>query len=466
MINREEVREQVAKVIEFSQDIPDPKVDELIDNWLEAKRDFIELFGGELIYEFPEKVSFEIGPREKTLRVNDFIELVRTTYDNEELAQFIAFNRDGFFSNKVLKNYEYEGISINQGMKLLKAFKFFEDDAETLNRLQSAASMIIQENKIEGTLCLSVHPLDFLSSSENNHNWRSCHALDGDYRAGNLSYIQDKSTVLCYLRSDKMERIPNFPTDVLWNSKKWRVLLFFSDNWDLLFAGRQYPFNTEAGIEFVKNNLLPSAGLDHWSDWTGELIKNGTNAGIDFYYTSPYIPVGNKLRALNDVIEDAKDALHYNDLLHSTCYSPIYAYRVEEMAFPSPFKKDNALISVTKHNTKIHVGHNCKCLRCGNGLITMTESMMCEPCELEYGTEDREEFGTCPCCGRRFIFDDGGWVESVSGGGEIICEDCLDDYACECENCGEWFYTDDMIWDRKREDYICRFCYEDLEDEI
>ena len=230
MINRETIKQQVSAVLGYSQDIPEPQVDELIDTWQEAKRDFIELFNGELICEFPREVSFEIGPKEKMLRVQDFISLVRNTYGNDALADFIEMNKEGFFSNKVMNNYEHETITIMQGMKLLKAFKFFEDDAVTLNKLQSAASMIIQENKIEGTLCLSVHPLDYLSSSENNHNWRSCHALDGEYRSGNLSYMQDKSTVVCYLRSDRMERLPNFPPEVPWNSKKWRVLLFFSES--------------------------------------------------------------------------------------------------------------------------------------------------------------------------------------------------------------------------------------------
>ena len=464
MVNRETIKQQVSAVLGYSQDIPEPQVDELIDTWQEAKRDFIELFNGELIYEFPRKVSFEIGPKEKMLRVQDFISLVRNTYGNDALADFIEMNKEGFFSNKVMNNYEHETITIMQGMKLLKAFKFFEDDAVTLNKLQSAASMIIQENKIEGTLCLSVHPLDYLSSSENNHNWRSCHALDGEYRAGNLSYMQDKSTVVCYLRSDRMERLPNFPPEVPWNSKKWRVLLFFSDSWDLLFAGRQYPFSTESGIEFVKNDLLASVGLTGWSDWCGELIKEYNNAGLQFYFSSPYIPIGRKMRSLNEIIVDAEGSLHYNDLLHSTCYTPIYSYRVKQMTFPSPFEKNNEVMHATKSNTVVHIGHKCTCIRCGRNQINMTESMMCDDCELEYGTEDREGFGTCPCCGRRFIFDDGGWVESASGGeGEVICEDCFEDYANQCQCCGAWFYTDDMTWDRDIEGYVCRFCLEDRE---
>ena len=41
MINRETIKQQVSAVLGYSQDIPEPHVDELIDNWQEAKRDFI-----------------------------------------------------------------------------------------------------------------------------------------------------------------------------------------------------------------------------------------------------------------------------------------------------------------------------------------------------------------------------------------------------------------------------------------
>ena len=73
-----------------------------------------------------------------------------------------------------------------------------------------------------------MHPLDYLSLSENTYNWRSCHSLDGEYRAGNLSYMMDKSTVICYLKSNDDVILSNFGPEVKWNSKKWRVLLYFS----------------------------------------------------------------------------------------------------------------------------------------------------------------------------------------------------------------------------------------------
>lgn len=85
--------------------------------------------------------------------------------------------------------------------------------------------MLIQEDKVTGILCLSIHPLDYLSLSENTYNWRSCHALDGEYRAGNLSYMMDNTTVVCYLKGEDEAELPHFPAEVKWNSKKWRMLL-------------------------------------------------------------------------------------------------------------------------------------------------------------------------------------------------------------------------------------------------
>ena len=277
MENIKEVQALFNKVVAYSQNIETPETDDLFDRWLEAKRDFIELFGGNLIYEYPEKVYFEISDSEKESRVKDFARTVENKYGNFALSDFIFSHAKDFFPNRMSEAYHdkvningvLKEINIDKGMKMLRAFKYFEEDANVLDAIQQAASMIIQENKIGGTLCLSVHPLDFLSSSENNHNWRSCHALDGEYRAGNLSYMLDKSTVMCYLRSEHMEKLPDFPDDVLWNSKKWRVLLFFSDHWDMLFAGRQYPFASMTGLDFVKDKFLTTAGFGEFTACSG-----------------------------------------------------------------------------------------------------------------------------------------------------------------------------------------------------
>lgn len=454
-----EIQEKFNKVISYSQGIKDPKTDALFSRWLESKRDFIEAMGGRLIWEWPEPVSFELGTKEKNLRIDDFIDMVCTKWQNNDLADFIALERDGFFSNQVMTPYVYpkKNIVIPKGMKLLKAFKYFEEDIKVLNDMQSSASMIIQEDKITGTLCLSVHPLDFLSTSENNHNWRSCHALDGEYKSGNLSYMIDKSTIICYLKSNKDEQLPNFPEDVKWNSKKWRVLLFFSDNWDLLFAGRQYPFVTEMGLNFVRERLLPAVHMNQWSPWNVKKIRSFEENGIESYFHNPYIPVGDALLPLNEVIINENDSLQFNDLLSSSSYDPVFSYRVKSQDLPWLSKPK--ITPVTKKWAKIHVGGPVKCLRCGENIIELSETMMCNDCEMQYGTTDSDIFATCPCCGCRYVFDEGYWVE---GAEEAICPDCASEYTEYCSNCGERYYKDDMRYDRETESDYCKYCFEEL----
>lgn len=445
----EDIKKQFNRVISYSQEIDNPNTDELFEKWYEAKKEFIEnMFDGNLIFDFPGTVSFELDKEDKDKKISGFIDLITYKYDMPELADFIADNWDGFFTNNVIKETNYNGNKIPKGMKLLRAFKFFTNDKELLNELQSVASMLIQETKIEGTLCLSVHPLDFLSVSENNHNWRSCHALDGDYRSGNLSYMVDKSTIICYLRSKNNEKLPHFPMDVPWNSKKWRVLLYFSENWDMIFAGRQYPFNLNRGLDFVKDKLLEG----EWTPWLAEKIRNFCEKGVYFDPVTPYVPVDNHLILLSDLVKDMPGSLQFNDVLSSTCYDPLYSFKINRRTgYPK----------INYKKAKFEVGGAVNCVKCGEKRIELTESFMCNDCELIYGTADSDMFDTCSCCGMRFFADDGYWIEDA---GDIVCPSCAESCVAACDYCGGNFYTDDMRYDEKTDELMCKYCLEEKEE--
>ena len=111
-MNIKEIQQQFNRVIAHSQGIDVLNTDKFFERWLEAKRDFLEVFGGEPIYTYPEKVSFELSHKEKMFRVNDFIESVSMTFDNEPLADFIDANKESFFQN-VIEN----GITVTLGVK-------------------------------------------------------------------------------------------------------------------------------------------------------------------------------------------------------------------------------------------------------------------------------------------------------------------------------------------------------------
>jgi YesN/AraC family two-component response regulator len=123
----EDIKEQFKKVISYSQGIDDPKVDTLFDMWMVAKEKFINMFGG-LIYEWPEPIEFTLDEKDKKNKVDGFIDNIAVSYQNKPLADFIIANSDSFFDNIVKNNDDHEEIP--KGMKLIKAFKYFEKDKD------------------------------------------------------------------------------------------------------------------------------------------------------------------------------------------------------------------------------------------------------------------------------------------------------------------------------------------------
>lgn len=452
--NIEEIKDQFKRVLEWSQNIKDPKVDQLFDDWHEAKKDFIKRFDGRLIVELPHKVSFSLSQQKKNERIDEFIEVVSNRYGNMDLVNFINATRDDFFNNVLSQDYG----TVKKGSKIIKAFKHFESDKEALENIQNHASRLIQEDVIEGYLCFSVHPLDFLSASENTHNWRSCHALDGEYRSGNLTYMVDKCTVMCYLRSDNLETLPNFPATVPWNSKKWRTWLFFSEDQAMVFAGRQYPFALPTAMDYVLQIGFPYAKLtlhnEVWSCWHSEKVDKVPFPHDSDFSLSPllyekYIAIGNRLTPMTKVIIDNNGSQHYNDLLYSSSYDPIYAYKF--------FKSSlmwSAATGATQHEvTQIKLGGRVKCLCCGVNNIELSESMMCIACEGEYGDSESDDFGYCSCCDRHMYLGDAHWI-----GDSPICESCYQTETDTCDKCKDICFKSDLTYDREQKKNLCYHC--------
>jgi hypothetical protein len=331
---------------------------------------------------------------------------------------------------------------------LVKAFKFFEDNKDILYHLQSEASRIIQEDKIEGTLCFSVHPLDYLSVSCNTYNWRSCHALDGEYRAGNLSYMVDKCTMVVYLKGADNVNIPLFPDDVPWNSKKWRVLWYVADEMEYMFAGKQYPFESWEGMEQARNiflNLFPGwaeLGANTWCRWTDPVITSIEDShGYRRDITGMHIAMRGQLKPLDSIIIDGDNALQFNDVLRSSCYRPHYTAPYNYSYYPP-------------YTSKLIVGGPVLCLHCGHELITNPEAMRCDYCEEEFGYETNHSYVYCVNCDSRHHVDNVYWIDD-----DPVCEHCYEHHYFRCENCEEVYHNSSQKYDKEANEYICEYCY-------
>lgn len=442
MIDLELIKKQVKEVLEYSQGIKNAKVDYLIDTWYESKRELIELIGDNLIYSTPNKITVDLTEKEKNVKIDDFCAFISRKFPQyKDLFCFVRENEKDFFKNILSKTYDKDGYYIPAGIKFFKAFKEFVDNKEDLDDIQTEASRVIQEGKISGYLCVSVHPLDYLSSSENNYNWRSCHSLDGEYRAGNLSYMLDKSTLVCYICGKKQVKLPRFPMSVPWNDKKWRMLLFISDNKDALFAGRQYPFFSKSLMEEIRfiwiNNFSNSRYYHPWSNWHNDFFQNidfkeWGNAD-NFSLPERYIPIRNEIKSMSDLISDSKTELHFNDLTQSSLYIPYYCWR-----------------NYSRRPIHFTIGHDVKCIKCEDTFIYDHESMMCEDCLENNG------YVRCGDCGEMIRLDDAIYIDSED---RYICEHCYEEYYTTCAECGEVFHNDDIYYDEERDCYLCSECY-------
>lgn len=460
MYNIDELKAQVSEVISYSQGIPDPHLDYVMREWENNKRKFIDRFGG-LVFEWPEPVEFTLDPVEKKRRASEFIDCVSHTFDNEALAAFLDLNLDSFFENKVSNSC---GKNIPEGMKLIKAFKFFESNKQALRDMQDIASQMIQENKVKGTLCFSVHPLDFLSSSENTYNWRSCHALDGEYRAGNLSYMVDSTTFMVYLKGADNTYLSAFPSTVKWNSKKWRMLLHTSEDDRLMFAGRQYPFSSKSGIDLVLNiynNFMTETSYGttrKYYGWRADYIDSYVPFDADAMddvriLETRYLIIRDRLAAIDDIVVAAPCTLNYNDILCSTCYKyPYYAVLNSWEWFSVDYYKEHPIV----------IGGEIPCVHCGNELIRDPETMRCDDCERDYGYEENDNYGHCENCGCRIYYDDAYYVND-----EYICDHCFNNDCFVCDHCGEAFYNAEKHCVEIEEDeveYVCSHCYMNYQD--
>lgn len=425
----EQIKHDVKRVIEYSQNIQNAQVDNIINDWYRAKKKWIQYFRYEPIYEYPEEVKFELDKTAKEQLIDSFVEKIENYYSNDDLGSFIrALSINEFFNNLTSSAWSHWGIEIPKNYKVIKAFKFFEDDEDKLKRIQNEASMIIQQNIVSGRLCLSVHPLDYLSLSENVHNWRSCHALDGDYRSGNMNYMMDRNTVVCYLRAEKQAILPHFPEDVIWNSKKWRVLLFMSNHDNMIFMGRQYPFESKVGLEIIKNKILPhiiNTELITWSDFCSTVSINDiynkySQANQEVYYNN-LVLCRDGLVPPSFLIKNGENCHQFNDLLSSTCYRPIYAYRTNPEC-----TNDETLISTTR----FLVGEKCHCVKCGRGYIDFAEKMICKECDSK---ENIDDYFECEMCG---VMTHNGYEYHLPYSDMSVCPECFSKYTHPCEECG------------------------------
>jgi hypothetical protein len=368
-------------IIKESQGLNSANVGPILSQWSLAKAPLLEAFGGNLIVRSEEPIEIHIPAERRKEQFNNFKAfLYQRNLLTDSFCSFLEQNEEGFLTNRVVVDMPEFGIK--RGTKLLRTFKSFIPNQIDLEAAQNAASRYIQQEKITGYLYLSIDPRDYLTISENNYNWRSCHALDGMYRIGNLNYLVDSTTVVAYLADEKLEPLSCAPS-VLWNSKKWRMLLHISPD-RVVYYNKQYPFYSEELL--LNTNLLAKEYFFKNSQTTGlrnnrsfisvEDPSSATNYSLDSSVTI----INNSIFFVDELI-DYSDYLGYCDLTNSDSYSLAYNSTLRWF-----YNRQEILDSM-----RIKIGDAPICPCCGKTQIyDSNDSLVCDYCDYEEGDYDYE----------------------------------------------------------------------------
>ena len=82
-------------------------------------------------------------------------------------------------------------------------------------------------------------------------------------------------------------------------------------------------------------------------------------------------------------------SMQFNDLLKSSCYEPMYAYRQRGDEYNQFFYWEHG--ETHSKQTRFEIGGTVPCLRCGERDLGVSESMQCLHCEEEFGSLENDD---------------------------------------------------------------------------
>ena len=425
-----EDKEKIEKYIGKYGNAANPvlSADEWLTYWDHSKQKLYKALGNSLIREFP----YKFAKSEEILR-NEIIDLkcdLSNWYEDLIECYFFKTNeidddysiRSPFYQIMGIRNLTNNAIEegirkitlangkilqIPKGTKIAKAInKIFEATKATQEKtpefeefcknftkhfdtFKKQHSIVLNEKEIKSTLCFSIHPLDFITMSDNSLRWESCMNWrePGCYRAGTIEMMNSNNVICAYLKSSSPFE---FAKGYAWNNKKWRQLFYITK--DIIVCGKSYPFTLEKTSQIDILTKLKDVVCEN-TNWS-------YNFGPELYRDMIHIHSKYRMDVNRDWITYNQTTKHnilfdtqmmYNDFLNDIHFN-YYCFR-----------------NKVRSNKIISVSGKANCVCCNKSLRRLKED--------EKSGENRD------------------YNERFKQPSYVICEDCINNLP-ECEACG------------------------------
>jgi hypothetical protein len=387
-------------------------IDTLLRYWNGAKADLYKLFGNQFILE----KDVEFLKREADMSSEIYASM--HGWGDQPMNEFYQAFYDWYWDKaerryrweslmfpEVLAENVYHGesfaiptpdgkeIKVQEGTKPLRTLAKIAAayDLKGFEDFRLGHSRILNQKKLGGRLCLSIHPMDYVTMSDNECDWDSCMSWrnDGCYRRGTVEMMNSQYVVVAYLKAT--EDMPY--REWKWSNKKWRMLFIVDPQ---CIAGvKGYPYQHD---ELSKLCL----------DWLADLAdKNmGWSYFPDNHAYDYYDPIPQEGGFDNGYRVDFSTDYMYNDFDSCTHW-----IRLGRGADRTIF---------------INYSGVANCMWCGDiqnfGDEDEAETLVCDKCW---------DVAWCYHCDSRYEREDMYEVD-----GEYLCEYCYDNHTRECEITG------------------------------
>jgi hypothetical protein len=404
-------------------------IDHILRFWDEAKGKFLyRMFGSKFILEKEivyqkDNSEMETELQEKfydntlpgTQFINKFHDLICTRYYDANPT--VYFNLRDMSSCWALIKNVWEGdtfsvpvsedkeIKVQNGAritrilgKLAAAFEL-----EYFEEFRIMHSMVLNQKELRGNLCLSIHPLDYMTMSDNDCDWESCMSWknNGCYRQGTVEMMNSPCVVVAYLTAKEPMQLSWKNREETWSNKKWRELFVVDRH--AITSVKPYPYF---------NAVLTDLALD----WLRELA---TAAGVGKYRENVVEWEYDDQRSC-DVLKEAGTTFWYE-----TChmYNDFEADGYQRSYFAE---------ELPEGSIHIHYSGESECMACGSTSIDCYDNEGCLVCD------SCEGWTTCDHCDDR-IYDS---ESEYHVDGLTLCCNCYENHTFEDAYDGEIHATE------------------------
>ena len=394
-------------------------IDDVLREWADSKRTLYHTLGDKFIVEFPIEYSRPISDiaddcwKETVYqsKFNKFLSnLMSEFWCATTVDSMFIHNIDNMATNtinieapiSVQHKLTQKTIVIQPGAKYFRTLHHLVKECggkydNIFEEFRIRISQITNQRSLKGTMCISIHPMDFITMSDNSYGWDSCMKwIDdtGDYRMGTVEMMNSPIVVCAYLKGNEpfnfgWNKNDEFTT---WNNKKWRELFVVTP--ELITEIKSYPYDNEEFTKAVMDTLLALSKENDDNEYDTEV-----------YWTRSTQVNSRGMRLQFGTCENGM----YND------FGRYRNNKGHLMHYNSKIMEN-----ITDNTYYITYSGAKTCMICG----AYIDDYDADPKEVVCEKHGYYNHTTCCCCGRRLDPDDAFYSEYT---GEEYCEECYYD---------------------------------------